>query len=38
MELTEVIEKRRSIRKFSDKPVSREILTELIREASKSPH
>ena len=37
MELTEVIEKRRSIRKFSDKPVSREILTELIREAALAP-
>lgn len=37
MELTKVIEKRRSIRKFSDKPVSREILTELIREAALAP-
>ncbi len=37
MQLTEVIEKRRSIRKFSDKPVSREILTELIKEAALAP-
>lgn len=37
MELTEVIEKRRSIRKFSEEPVSREILTELIRTAALAP-
>ena len=37
MELTEVIEKRRSIRKFSDKPVSREILEELIKAAALAP-
>ena len=37
MQLTEVIEKRRSIRKFSDKPVSREILEELIKAAALAP-
>ncbi len=37
MELTEAIEKRRSIRKFSDKSVPREILTELIRVAALAP-
>ena len=37
MELTEVIEKRRSIRKFSDKPVSREILEVLIKAAALAP-
>ena len=37
MQLTEVIEKRRSIRKFSDKPVSREILKELIKAAALAP-
>ena len=37
MELTEVIEKRRSIRKFSDKPVSRGILEELIKAAALAP-
>lgn len=37
MELTEVIEKRRSIRKFLDKPVPREILEELIRAAALAP-
>ena len=37
MELTEVIKKRRSIRKFSDKPVSRELLTELIEAAALAP-
>ncbi len=37
MELTEVIEKRRSIRKFSDKPVPREILEELIQAAALAP-
>ena len=37
MQLTEVIEKRRSIRKFSDKPVSRGILEELIKAAALAP-
>ena len=37
MQLTEVIEKRRSIRKFSDKPVSREILEKLIKAAALAP-
>lgn len=37
MELTEVIEKRRSIRKFSETPVSREVLTELVRAAALAP-
>lgn len=37
MELHEVIEKRRSIRKFSEKPVSRELLEQLIRAAALAP-
>lgn len=37
MELHEVIEKRRSIRKFSEKPVSREFLEQLIRAAALAP-
>ena len=37
MELQDVIEKRRSIRKFSEKPVSRELLTKLIQAASMAP-
>jgi len=37
MELREAVEKRHSVREFEDKPVSKEILTELIKEASKAP-
>ncbi len=37
MELHEVIEKRRSIRKFAEKPVSRELLEQLIRAAALAP-